>query len=185
MAYSWNELYEKLNDNQKDSLPKVIASRISKRSNVLEKSITAPKKDNDAFSLYIRYLMFNTFEEAKNGLAFPLPILVGGNSRALIAENLSNRKHPVYIGMPLQEDRSFRIVIPEASKVVSIPKNVHIENNIGSFQVICEKNEKSIYYFSKLILKTSIVDIADIKHLSDILSAAEKAKQEQIIFEKP
>ena len=183
---SWKELYDKLNDNQRENLAKVIAGRINQRNTVLEKNIALPKNGDGPFSLYTRFIIYNMFEPQSDStnstVSCSLPILASGDVRKSISENISNRKYPVFIGAPIQEDRRFHIMLPNNIKVVSLPKKIHIDNKIASYQVLCEKNEKGIYYFSRLILKTVFVDINDIGLLRDVLDSAEKAKQEKLVF---
>lgn len=182
-SIAWKDLYDKLNDNQKENLAKVVAGRINQRNAVLEKNILLPKNGEGPFSLYTRFIIFNMFEvQSDSTLACPIPILTGGGFRKTILDSIENRKYPIYVGSPIQEDRRFHIDLPKNFEVVSLPESVYIDNKIASYQVICEKNEKGIYYFSRLILKTVFVDIEDMGLLRDVLDSAEKSRQEKLVF---
>ena len=102
--------------------------------------------------------------------------------RKIIQSNLLVRESPVFIGTPCQEDRSFRINLPEGVKVVEIPKQINIDNNVGSFQIICDKTDKTIYYHSRLVLKKSMVEKEEFKDLEDILKVASNSVTDKIIL---
>ncbi len=180
--FMWRELYGKLNAVQKQNMAKVILNRVYPRVTVLESSVNVPKEGKNPFAFYTRYIAFETLQKTDQGLVCPFPVIASGDVRKAIAENVSSRKYPIYIGSPVQEDRRFRINIADDFNVASIPENIYVDNKIGSFQVICDKNDRGIYYYSRMILKTVFVDVADMPLLQQILDASEKARQDKILL---
>lgn len=182
-ALSWTNLYNQLNDIQRQNLYKVVAQRTAPNANVLNSGLSLPKTANDPFSVFVRYISFTMAKKvADNKFECSLPILKGGDMRKLIQSNLTQRESPVFIGTPCQEDRSFRINLPVGVKVEELPKEIKIDNNVGSFQIICDKTDKTIYYHSRLVLKKSMVEKDEFKDLEDILKVASNSGNEKIIL---
>lgn len=182
-AISWTGLYNQLNDIQRQNLYKVIAQRTAPNANVLNSGLSVPKTAEEPFSVFVRYISFTMAKKVENNrFECALPILKGGDMRKIIQSNLLVRESPVFIGTPCQEDRSFRINLPEGVKVVEIPKQINIDNNVGSFQIICDKTDKTIYYHSRLVLKKSMVEKEEFKDLEDILKVASNSVTDKIIL---
>ena len=182
-ALSWTSLYNQLNEVQRQNLYKVVAQRTAPNANVLNNGLTLPKTADDPFSVFVRYISFTMAKKIDNDkFECELPILKGGDMRKIIQSNLYQRESPVFVGIPCQEDRSFRINLPKGVKVVDMPKQVNIDNNVGSFQIICDKTDKTIYYHSRLILKKSMVEKEEFKELEDILKLAGNSGNEKIIL---
>ena len=182
-ALSWTTLYKQLNNLQKPNLYKVIAQRTAPNANVLNSGLSIPKTADEPFSVFVRYISFSMAKKAgDNRFECSLPILKGGDMRKLIQDNLLVRESPIFIGTPCQEDRSFRINLPEGVNVVELPKEIKVDNNVGSFQIICDKTDKTIYYHSRLVLKKSIVEKEEFKELEDVLDASSNSGTEKIIL---
>lgn len=182
-ALSWTSLYKQLNEVQRQNLYKVVAQRTAPNANVLNNGLSIPKTADDPFSVFVRYISFTMAKKIDNDkFECELPILKGGDMRKIIQSNLYQRESPVFVGTPCQEDRSFRINLPKGVKVIDMPKQVNIDNNVGSFQIICDKTDKTIYYHSRLILKKSMVEKEEFKELEDILKLAGNSGNEKIIL---
>ena len=180
-AYTWNELYSRLNSAQRQNIYRIVASRTTPNANIINKSLSTPKAPGDPFNIFIRYLSFGLVKKTKDGnFECHLPILSGGDFRKIISDNIKERTVPVFIGNPCQEDRRFRISLPEGIAVIERPKTININNDVGAFQVICEQKEQSLYYHSRLIFKKTIVEKQDFNKLMEILEAAEDARNETI-----
>ena len=182
-ALSWTTLYKQLNNIQRQNLYRVVAQRTAPNANVLNSGLSLPKTADDPFSVFVRYISFSMAKKAgDNRFECSLPILKGGDMRSIIKSNLQLRESPIFIGTPCQEDRSFRINLPEGVNVVELPKQIQIDNNVGSFQIICDKTDKAIYYHSRLVLKKAIVEKEEFKELEDILDATSNSGSEKIIL---
>ena len=182
-ALSWTSLYNQLNEMQRQNLYKVVVQRTAPNANVLNSGLSLPKHAEDPFSVFVRYISFTMAKKVDNDkFECELPILKGGDMRKIIQSNLSQREAPVFVGTPCQEDRSFRINLPKGVKVLDIPKQVKIDNNVGSFQIICDKTDNTIYYHSRLTLKKSMVEKEEFKELEEILKVAGNSSNEKIVL---
>lgn len=182
-ARTWNELYDGLNEQQRQNLFRVVASRTAPNANVINSSLSVSKGDDSPFSVFIRFYTFGMLKKTADGkFDCPLPLLKGGDFRKIISEDLSLRTAPVFVGNLCQEDRRFRIIIPEGTDIFSMPESRMVENNVGSFQVVCERTANGIYYASRMILKKSKVEKDEFNQLEELLKEADKARNERILM---
>lgn len=182
-AVSWSDLYSKLNELQKKNLFKIIASRTAPNANVVNTSLSLPRNAGDPFSVFVRFYTFGMLKKTADGkFSCPLPLLAGGDFRKLISEGLSKREEPVFVGNACQEDRRFRIIIPEGTDIVSYPESRFVENEVGSFQLITKRIEGGLFYHSRFIVRKNVVDKADFDKLEAILKEADKARTENMLM---
>jgi hypothetical protein len=88
------------------------------------------------------------------------------------------------VGSAFQEDRRFHIILPEGTSVRSVPRDIYIENSIGSFQVICNSTGSDVFYYSRMSVKKGTIQKEEAKAFNDILTALLQSQKETIAIEK-
>ena len=113
-----------------------------------------------------------------------IPLIAEGDLKDLLQIDPAERKYPIVVGSPFQEDRQIRILYPGELHVKSLPRDRYIENKLGSLQVLCIPGSSDLRYYSRLIIKDGTVPADEASLLLDILRGMEAAGKDVIILER-
>ncbi|MBM3466146.1 MAG: DUF3858 domain-containing protein, partial [Armatimonadetes bacterium] len=123
----------------------------------------------------------------RNGESYkmPLPMLKQRRLISYAETPVGQRLYPVELGANAYEERRLQIVLPEGWTVKSLPGAVTLNNAVGSFQVDVRAQDRTISYFSRVIVRRPEVplkDYADFKALMDQLNTS---SEESITLNPP
>ena len=100
--------------------------------------------------------------------------LVGGNDE---------RKYDFHLGYNMSIQKDLMISIPDNYKLVSLPKDVSIEHEFGTFIRKYEKtNDTSVKYTTSLTFKTPVISSSEYHNLKRMFETAAKEDKAQIIL---
>ncbi len=88
------------------------------------------------------------------------------------------------VGTPFQEDKNIRFVIPDGFRLKQAPRDLYIENKVGSLQVLTHVSGSNLDYFSRLIIRKGSVPVEEVQSLITLLSEVNRASKEPILLEE-
>lgn len=117
----------------------------------------------------------------KNGNAtIPLPIFVNGEMKSVLSSGRS-RQYPVTFSHPFREEVRLKVMLPEQSKLVKSPPDIHVDTEVASFTSTSRIDGNVGYYFSRLVVKKPWVEPSDLEELYEV--AAKMAASQEAGFE--
>jgi hypothetical protein len=180
----WLKIYNSLSEKDRPNIPRILIGQINPLAYIINHTFKESINEAGPFSMQTHFRISDYATKEENGWTLKLPLLSGGGMKDLLALDPQKRLWPIVIGNAFQEDKRFHIILPETMTVKSMPKDILLENDYSSFQVICTSSGSDIWYYSRTSIKKGVIPKEDMKGLQDILRAMNQHFKETIILEK-
>jgi hypothetical protein len=131
--------------------------------------------DSGPFQLTLSFDERRAVGRTQDTVSMPMPLLAQKRLASYAETPVAQRRYPVSLGGTAYEERRLEIVIPTGWSVKKLPQSVHLDNEVGSYQVESRSEGRSVFYYSRLILRRPEVPVAQypaFKALMDALAAS-------------
>jgi hypothetical protein len=117
-------------------------------------------------------------------MAFPLPS-EDFSSYAGLVGGKTERRYDFHLGYNMAVEKDLTLSIPKGYKIASLPKDVTVNQDFGTFSRKYEKiNNTTIKYFTSLNFNTHIISSSNYAELKSLFETAAKEDRAQIILMK-
>lgn len=185
-AVAWrNRLQATPDRDQKDRFMELV-QRINPTS-VLVNHYVAPGDPRGPFSMTLTFEATSATRRTPNGdgVRLPMPLLPQRALSSYAEVPVGKRLYPVRLGSALYEERRVEVVIPQGWTVKSMPPGIQRSNEVGSFQLDVRSSGRSIWYFSRVVIRRSSIPVALYPQFKELMDLVKESWREDVILVAP
>jgi len=182
-AVAWESMLGSLEEREQKNLMQMMASGINPSSVLRDFFYSKPDEKDPAapVELSVGFEASQGAEREKTGeYTLHIPILPQRRLASYADTPTAERLYPVVLCATTYEERRLQIVIPDEWKVKSLPKNVTLNNETGSFQVDVRNEGRSVWYYSRLIVRRPEVPLRDYAQFKALMDQV-KASSDEVV----
>ena len=168
--------------DQKDRFVELV-QRINPTS-MLVNHYVAPSDPQAPFSLTLTFESTSATRRTPNGdgVRLPMPLLPQRVLSSYAEVPAGKRLYPVRLGGPLYEERRVQVVIPQGWTVKSLPPSIRRANEVGSCQLDVRSSGRSIWYFSRVVVRRSFIPVAMYAQFKELMDLVKESWREDVIL---
>ncbi len=93
---------------------------------------------------------------------------------ASLVNSPADREHPLQFDHPFRDDSQVHLMLPEGSKILSMPSSVQVDNNYVSFLLTTRQEGREAWFYSRLVVKKPWIPVED---YAQVLAVAREVSQ--------
>ncbi len=93
---------------------------------------------------------------------------------ASLASSPADREHPLQFDHPFRDDSQVHLMLPEGSKILSMPGSVQVDNDYVSFLLTSRQEGREAWFYSRLVVKRPWIPVQD---YAQVLAVAREVSQ--------
>lgn len=104
---------------------------------------------------------------------------------ASLVNSPADREHPLQFDHPFRDDSQVHLMLPEGSKILSMPGSVQVDNSYVSFLLTTRQEGREAWFYSRLVVKKPWIPVEDYAQVLAVAREVSQVANTPLVYETP